>query len=218
MVECVAIRVVSFNFGIPQSMLESDHKWNRRHVHTFRSVLSSLGPAASNDFVFGSEVGDARKGFEATNVDFQQIVHEALPGAGCCSSGAYLHVWNVRVPAAAVVASGTWTATTNHITDVHWQAFDLTYRDASQLADRDAPQLAAPKVGVLVGNMHIPVGGSHPPTQTARRRIVEQALQHLTRLEVDAWRGRRNFPLMRLREEPAAAGARTCTGRPWHRG
>ena len=74
---------------------------------------------------------------------------------------------------------------------------DLTYRDASQLADRAAPQLDAPKVGLLVGNMHIPVG-DHAPTKTTRRRILEQALQHLTTLQVDAWRTREDFQVMRL--------------------
>ena len=195
--ECAGIRVVSFNFGMPQSMLESAKRWNRTHIFKFRDVLMSLGHAAGNDFVFCSEVGDARKGFQATNLDFQNIVAEALPGAACSSSGAYLHVWNVRQQAAAVVASGTRTATTGHTTDVHWQAFELTYRDAPQLADRDALQLAAPKVGVLVGNMHIPVSSSKAPSQATRRRIVGNALQHLTGLEVDGWRDRQNFPVMR---------------------
>ena len=196
--ECVGIRVVSFNFGMAQSMLESARQWNKKHIFKFRDVLQSLGHGTGNHFVFCSEVGDARKGFQATNLDFQNIVAEALPGAACSTNGAYLHVWNVREQAAAVVASGTWTAPTGHITDVHWQAFDLTYRDASQLADRDALQLAAPKVGLLVGNMHIPVSSSKAPSQTTRRRIVGDALNHLAGLEVDKWRDRHNFPVMRL--------------------
>ena len=96
-------------------------------------------------------------------------MQDALPGAACDSEGAYHHVWSVRQQGAAVVASGTWTATSAHVTDVHWQAYDLTYRDASQLADRDAPQLADPKVGVLVGNMHIPTPhASKAPSMTSR--------------------------------------------------
>ena len=58
-----------------------------QHVFKFRDMLSRLGHAAGNDFVLGSDVGDARKGFQATNVDFQHVVQEALPGAACCSSG-----------------------------------------------------------------------------------------------------------------------------------
>ena len=158
--ECAGIRVVSFNFGMPQSMLESARQWNNRHIFKFRDVLSSLGHAAGNDFVFCSEVGDARKGLQAANLDCRNIVADALPGAAYSNSGAYLHVWNVRHQAAAVVASGTWSATTAHTTDVHWQAFDLNYRDASQLAGR---------VGVLVGNMHIPCG-SNAPTMNARKK------------------------------------------------
>ena len=206
MPKCVSIRVVSFNLGIPQTMLESERRWNHHHVFKVRDALGILGHAAANDFVFCSEVGDMRKGFQAANVDFQHIVREALPGSSCSTTGAYLSVWNVKTQSAAVVQSNIWSATPPHAADMYWQAFDLTYRDAppladrdaSQLADRDALQLAAPKVGLLVGNMHIPVGRASAPTKATRRRIVEQALQHLARLEVDAWRGRTNFPVMRV--------------------
>ena len=197
-VHCVELEVVSFNFGMPQSMLESDKRWNQKHVTTFREVLMMLGHASDNDFVLGCEVGEVRKGFRAANMDFDGIVQQALPGAECSSSGAYLHVWNVRQQAAVVVASGTWTATTARSTDLHWQAYDLTYRDASQLADRDATQLAAQKVGLVVGNMHIPVGGYKPPSMTTRRRTVDQALRYLADLEVDAWRGRQKFQVTRV--------------------
>ena len=202
--ECVGIRVVSFNFGMPQSMLESARQWNNRHIFKFRDVLSSLGHAAGNDFVFCSEVGDARKGLQAANLDCRNIVADALPGAAYSNSGAYLHVWNVRHQAAVVVASGTWSAPTGHTTDMHWQAFDLNYRDASQLAGR---------VGVLVGNMHIPCG-SHPPTMNTRKKIVGQALDHLSHLDVEAWRGRDNFPVLRILVGDCNLGkdlARSCT-------
>ena len=193
---CVGIKVVSFNMGMPQSMLESDRCW-RRAFHAVRDMLEKLGHGAGNDIVLCSEVGDMRKGFQASNVDFHRVVSEGLPGSAYESNGAYLSVWNVHTQAAKQLQFGTWTASTGHATDMFWQAFDLTYRDASQLADRAAPQLDAPKVGLLVGNMHIPVS-DHTPTKTTRRRIVEQALQHLTSLEVDAWRTREDFQVMRL--------------------
>ena len=193
---CVSIKVVSFNMGMPQSMLESDRSW-RRAFHAVRDMLEKLGHGAGNDIVLCSEVGDMRKGFRASNVDFHHVVSEGLPASDDESNGAYLSVWNLHTQAAKQVQFGTWTASTGHATDMHWQAFDLTYRDASQLADRAAPQLDAPKVGLLVGNMHIPVG-DHAPTKTTRRRILEQALQHLTTLQVDAWRTREDFQVMRL--------------------
>ena len=68
-------------------------------------------------------------------------MQEALPGAACSSSGAHLTVWDVEKKAAAVVHSGTWTTTTGRSSDVQWQAFDLTYRDAPPIADRDARRL-----------------------------------------------------------------------------
>ena len=195
--KCVGIKVVSFNMGMPQTMLESERRWHRQHVFNVREVLAKLGQAAGNDFVLCSEVGDMRKGFRSSNVDFHHVVTESLPGASYSSNGAYLSIWNVHTKAAKEVQSGTWTASTGHATDMHWHAFDLTYRDAGQLADRDAPQLAATKVGLLVGNMHIPAG-NRAPTNTTKRRILEQALQHLTSLEVDAWRSREDFQVMRL--------------------
>ena len=193
----VGIKVVSFNIGMPQSMLDSDRRWRTQHVFKVRDVLTKLGHAAGSDLVFCSEVGDMRKGFSASTVDYNHIMEDALPGASYVTSGAYLNVWNIQNRAAAVVASATWSASRGHTTDMHWQAFDLTYRDAPQLADRAAPQLAAPKVGLLVGNMHI-TAGKHKASIQTKRRIVQEALQHLTTLQVDAWRTREDFQVMRL--------------------
>ena len=176
----------------------------------FRDLLQALGPTTSADFVFCSEVGDVRKGFQSTSLDVGHIVSDAVPSADFSTNGAYLSVWNVRNKATSLVQAGTWTATSNHNVDMYWQAFDLDYRDASQLAGNSAPQ----KVGVLVGNMHIPVGKNHPPTMTARKRFVEQALDHLSLLDVDAWRGRDNFPVLRILVGDCNLGmdlARSCT-------
>ena len=192
--ECVSIRVVSFNCGIQQTMLESGKQWNQKHVLKFRDLLQGLGPSSGSHFVFCSEVGDARKGFQKTNLDVGHIVSDAVPCASFSTNGAYLSLWNVRNKATSLVQTGTWSATSAHNVDMYWQAFDLDYRDASQLAGNSAPQ----KVGVLVGNMHIPVGNTKAPSQATRRRIVGSALQHLTGLEVDAWRLRQNFSVMRL--------------------
>ena len=193
----VGIKVVSFNMGIPQSMLNSERRWPTEHVLKFRDLLTKLGHVASSDLVLCSEVGDMRKGFSVSNVDYDHIIQDALPGAFYVTSGAYLNVWNIQNRAAAVVDSDTWSASVAHTTDMHWQAFDLTFRDAPQLADRAASQLAAPKVGLLVGNMHI-TAGKHKASIQTKRRILQEALQHLTTLQVDAWRTREDFQVMRL--------------------
>ena len=193
----VGIRVVSFNMGMPQSMLDSDRRWRTTHVFKVRDVLRKLAHGAGSDLVLCSEVGDMRKGFSVSNVDYDHIIQDALPGAFYVTSGAYLNVWNIQNRAAAVVDSDTWSASVAHTTDMHWQAFDLTVRDAPQLADRAASQLAAPKVGLLVGNMHI-TAGKHKASIQTKRRILQEALQHLTTLQVDAWRTREDFQVMRL--------------------
>ena len=46
--------------------------------------------------------------------------------------------------------------------------------------------------------MHIPAPGKNAPDLPQKQRIVKQALQHLTDLKVHAWRGRADFPVMRL--------------------
>ena len=71
---------------------------------------------------------------------------------------AHLSVWNVQKQAAAVVPSGTCSATTGHSTDVYWQAFDLTYRDAPPLADR----VASPAVTAT---------STHPLAPSASKRL-----------------------------------------------
>ena len=175
-----------------------------RHVFTFRDLLYALGPTTNADFVFGSEMGDARKGFHHTNIDVGHIVSDAVPGADFSTCGAYLSLWNVKNKATSLMQAGTWTAASTHNVDMYWQAFDLDYRDASQLAGR---------VGVLVGNMHIPCG-SHPPTMNTRKKIVRQALDHLRHLDVEAWRGRNNFPVLRILVGDCNLGmelARSCT-------
>ena len=193
--ECVGIRVVSFNCGIQQTMLESGKQWNQKHVLKFRDLLQGLGPSSGSHFVFCSEVGDARKGVQEANVDVGHIVLDAMPGgADVSTSGAYLHVWNVQNKATTLVQQGTWSASPAHTTDMYWQAFDLDYRDATQLAGTSAPH----KVGLLVGNMHIPVGRVNPPSMATRKRFVESALQHLTDVDVGAWQGRDNFTVVRI--------------------
>ena len=77
----VGIRVVSFNMGMPQSMLDSDRRWRTEHVFKIRDVLTKLGHGAGSDLVLCSEVGDMRKGFRASNVDYNHIMQDALPGA-----------------------------------------------------------------------------------------------------------------------------------------
>ena len=47
LVDCVAIRVVSFNFGIPQTMLQSDRQWNNRH-NTFHTGCNQLAIFTKN--------------------------------------------------------------------------------------------------------------------------------------------------------------------------
>ena len=196
--QCMGLGVVSFNCAMPQSMLQCESRWEHDHLPRFRDMLQSLGAAAGNDLVFCSGVGDARKGFGASKVDYNYAVQEGLTGVNYSTEGAHLHIWNVRNHATAHVQSGFWSATSEHAVDMFWQAYELTYRVASQPAHRDVVQLAGGKVGLLVGNMRIPTGGSSRASSATKRNIVEQALNKLADIHVEAWAKRQEFPVVRL--------------------
>ena len=193
-VDCLALHIVSFNFGIEQQMIESARAWGKKHSVTLRDLLDGMGNTCSNDFIFGSEMGGVDQGFEQARISIKHIVNDALPGAACASSGAYLSVWNIKTAgAAAVVDEGTWSSPIGQRVHMRWQAFDITLRDASQLACK--------KVGFIVGNMHIPIPSKgKAPSRTTKRSIVKLALTHLALTVPEAWRlyPSEDFPVLRI--------------------
>ena len=187
--ECVGIKVV--NLGCTSLGLGLHVAGARRRAHKINDVLTKLGHPCAHDSVLCSEVAGC-KGFRSFVLDFRHFVQEHLPEPSYFTDGAYLNLSYVPIQIAAEVQAGTWTASTGQPSYMHWQAIDLTYA-APRFAARDARQLAAPQVGLLVGN--IDTSAEH---SLAKKRILQQALQHLTSLEVDAWRFRKDFHIMRL--------------------
>eukprot|EP00969_Alexandrium_andersonii_P031147 1359300-Alexandrium_andersonii.AAC.1 len=95
-----------------------------------------------------------------------------MPGADVCSSGAYLAVWNIRAAGATTaVDESTWTVPSGRAADVHWQAFEMSFCDAPQLAGTTSAEKAPKAVGLVVGNMHVPTPTNHAPTATTKRRL-----------------------------------------------
>ena len=188
--QCVGIKVV--NLGCTSLGLGLHVAGARRRAHKINDVLTKLGHPGAHDSVLCSEVAGC-KGCRSFVLDFRHFVQEDLPEQSYFTDGAYLNLSYVPIQIAAEVQAGTWTASKGQPPSyMHWQAIDLTYA-APRFAARDARQLAAPKVGLLVGN--IDTSAEH---SLAKERILQQALQHLTSLEVDAWRFRKDFHIMRL--------------------
>ena len=187
--QCVGIKVV--NLGCTSLGLGLHVAGARRRAHKINDVLTKLGHPCAHDSVLCSEVAGCT-GFRSFVLDFRYFVQEDLPEPTYFTDSAYLSLSYVPIQIAAEVQAGTWTASTGQPSYMHWQAIDLTYA-APRFAARDARQLAAPKVGLLVGN--IDTSAEH---SLAKKRILQQALQHLTSLEVDAWRTREDFQVMRL--------------------
>ena len=191
--QCVGIKVV--NLGCTSLGLGLHVAGARRRARKINDVLTKLGHPCAHDSVLCSEVAGC-KGFRSFLLDFRHFVQEDLPETSYFTDGAYLNLSYVPIQIAAEVQAGTWKASTGQPSYMHWQAIDLTYA-APRFAARDARQLAAPKVGLLVGNMHI-TAGKHKASIATKRKVLQQALQHLTSLEVDAWRFRKDFHIMRL--------------------
>ena len=194
---CVGLRVVSYNFGMPQSMMQPEWRWNSFEGR-FRDTLQALGHGGQNDFVFCSAVGAPRHGFREAGVVAKHVVQEPLPGAACQNCMSYLNIWNVRNQATGLLKAGVWEAKEGSNAHMVWQAYDLTYRDAAQRVDGSAAPPAARKVGLVVGNMHVPVDVAESQTQATLRKIVQRALNFLSRLEVEHWAHRRDFQVVRL--------------------
>ena len=59
--KCMAMTVISFNFGMTQQMLDSA-PWNHTHRFKFLELLRIFGDDYHADMIFGCEVGKHREG------------------------------------------------------------------------------------------------------------------------------------------------------------
>ena len=75
---CVKLNIVSFNFGVPQTMMASPKAWTK-HAPTLCRLLEQFGLVCDGDLIFACELGGHRPGATATKVDFGNVVKEALP-------------------------------------------------------------------------------------------------------------------------------------------
>ncbi len=66
--DTVSLTVLSFNFGIAQGMLDSDSRWpaHREKLHELFMAMETVGP----DFMFCTEMGGHRAGFQRTSRSF----------------------------------------------------------------------------------------------------------------------------------------------------
>ena len=59
--KCMATTVISFNFGMPQQMLDPV-PWNNRHRRKFLELLRIFGDDYHADMIFGCEIGGTDRG------------------------------------------------------------------------------------------------------------------------------------------------------------
>ena len=60
--ECVMARLITFNFGIMQDMLQAG-PWKKKHEEKFVGLMELFTQEYEADLVFGCEVGAHKQGF-----------------------------------------------------------------------------------------------------------------------------------------------------------
>ena len=76
--KCMTMTVISFNFGMQQSMLDSA-TWNRTHRVKFLKLLEIFGDDFDADMVFGCEIGDHRAGPSEEHTRSLSVAKVVLP-------------------------------------------------------------------------------------------------------------------------------------------
>ncbi len=184
--DTVSLTVLSFNFGIAQGMLDSDSRWpaHREKLHELFMAMETVGP----DFMFCTEMGGHRAGFQRAGTDFQELLRNAYCLASGQSSGAYAAAWNLSRRNAKLTETDTVHISGANDVDMMTTIFRVRGHAAPESAEQPcaASQRAEATVAVIVGNVHIRTPNKkRPPSLDLRRRIVRSCLNHLAGLRPD---------------------------------
>ena len=164
------VNVVSFNFGIDQNMLKGKN-W-LYHERKLRGLLQKFRLLHHGAFIFGCELGGHREGMADADVDFQNIVSNALTDAQSATHGAYAVVYP---SSAQLIDTDTFVPPGNCNSEMRWTIFEMSIRGDSQLAE--VP------VCLIVGNFHIRTPSARrAPTKDQRRSWTQSCLNHLAGL------------------------------------
>ena len=174
---CLCFNVASFNFGIPQTMLESSKKW-QGHAIKLGNLLLTIQTAAEADLLFGCEVGDHLQGFQTAGLSMDHIVDSKL-GLGFKHEveGAYITIWNTNV---RLLNSDVFEVReVGRGSVMQWQLFVVTTDSGvSQPAASSGASQPAAQALLITGNLHIVVG-SQQAVMPTRRKIVTACLTFL---------------------------------------
>ena len=122
--------VVSFNFGMQQTMLTPGKKASR-HQDTLAQLFNVFGNEIKAHFIFGCEMGGHQQGFAHAGVDLGQIVRSVLPHAECHTQGAYASVWNTSGQRATCIQSDIFRILDRDV-DMVWNIFEVDCLGAFQ--------------------------------------------------------------------------------------
>ena len=170
--KCVMMHVISFNFGMPQDML-NDAPWHRKHAQKFETLVEVFAEEYNADVVVGCEVGGHKQGLSEK--------HQAslnLPTLKVSFTQNYMTALNLLCSDAQqpITELKTMDPVLSELAGT--QALETQLVMTAVQALQDTKKAAF----VIIGNMHIRTPqGSRSPTIATRHRLVREALNKLAK-------------------------------------
>ena len=178
----VVVAVGSFNFGLPQTMIDSfrgsspaSEKTVAKHCRNFARICEEMVLAGELDILFGCEVGGCREGFHCQRIDVRDILEKPFgPTVSVTSIDNYIAVTGFQNSSCFLHGTSRKVTCLGDRFDAAITHYDILPGGASQ-----------PAAHVIVGNLFI-VGGSKdkPPKLATRQRIVCELRNELEKCPV----------------------------------
>ena len=161
--ERVEVKLISFNFGVDQQMLEET--WNNKHRRTFSGIMETFFEEHEADFVCGCEVGGHKKGFDCAGISYPAF-RSAQNYIAAMSPTSQVLGWDRRLDVIKLEASA--------ITDSQLVLTAMQAKQHDGTSDASA---------IIVGNLHIRTPNKEKkPTLTTKQRLVQESIGHVGKL------------------------------------
>ena len=178
----VVVAVGSFNFGLPQAMIDSfrgsspaSEKTVAKHCRNFARICKKMVLAGELDILFGCEVGGPREGFHCQRIDVRDILEKPFgPTVSVTSIDNYIAVTGFQNSSCFLHGTSRKVTFLGDRFDAAITHYDILPGGASQ-----------PAAHVIVGNLHIVCGSKDkPPKLATRQRIVCELRNELEKCPV----------------------------------
>ena len=165
----VVVAVGSFNFGLPQTMIDSfrgsspaSEKTVAKHCRNFARICEEMVLAGELDILFGCEVGGCREGFHCQRIDVRDILEKPFgPTVSVTSIDNYIAVTGFQNSSCFLHGTSRKVTFLGDRFDAAITHYDILPGGASQ-----------PAAHVIVGNLHIDYSNNPRWSILKRQNIV----------------------------------------------